>query len=108
MYRKGIPCNHPGCASRLSHPCEGCGRYAAGMLIGPDVEAAKRHIERLALENVTLHNVLTLGLKMGWSWQQILSVMVIELVSVNDGLTNELLELLTKMPNPVPIFGLDR
>lgn len=24
--KDGIPCNHPGCLSHLSHPCEGCGR----------------------------------------------------------------------------------
>ena len=22
----GIPCEHPGCLSHVSHPCEGCGR----------------------------------------------------------------------------------
>jgi len=24
--RPGEPCNHPGCLSHISHPCEGCGR----------------------------------------------------------------------------------
>lgn len=24
--RDGEPCNHPGCLSHVSHPCEGCGR----------------------------------------------------------------------------------
>ena len=24
----GYPCNHPGCLSHISHPCEGCGRTA--------------------------------------------------------------------------------
>ncbi len=24
--RDGIPCNHKGCLSHISHPCEGCGR----------------------------------------------------------------------------------
>ena len=24
----GIPCNHPGCLSHVTHPCEGCGRTA--------------------------------------------------------------------------------
>lgn len=26
--RDGEPCNHPGCLSHVSHPCEGCGRIA--------------------------------------------------------------------------------
>jgi hypothetical protein len=25
-YRKGEPCEHPGCLSHVSHPCDGCGR----------------------------------------------------------------------------------
>ena len=25
-YRDGEPCDHPGCLSHISHPCEGCGR----------------------------------------------------------------------------------
>lgn len=28
----GEPCEHPGCAAHVSHPCEGCGRYGAGLL----------------------------------------------------------------------------
>lgn len=26
--RDGEPCDHPGCLSHISHPCEGCGRVA--------------------------------------------------------------------------------
>ncbi len=26
--RAGEPCDHPGCLSHVSHPCEGCGRIA--------------------------------------------------------------------------------
>lgn len=33
--RPGEPCTHPGCAAHVSHPCEGCGRYAAGTMQGP-------------------------------------------------------------------------
>jgi len=25
-YNDGQPCNHKGCLSHISHPCEGCGR----------------------------------------------------------------------------------
>ena len=27
-YKDGEPCDHPGCLSHVSHPCEGCGRTA--------------------------------------------------------------------------------
>lgn len=27
-YNDGEPCNHKGCLSHISHPCEGCGRIA--------------------------------------------------------------------------------
>lgn len=26
LLRDGEPCEHPGCLSHISHPCEGCGR----------------------------------------------------------------------------------
>lgn len=45
--KPGQPCGHPGCASHLSRPCEGCGRYAAGMANGPDVDQAKEYIKHL-------------------------------------------------------------
>lgn len=28
-YKDGVPCDHPGCTSHRSHPCEGCGRIGA-------------------------------------------------------------------------------
>ena len=28
-YKDGAPCDHPGCTSHRSHPCEGCGRIGA-------------------------------------------------------------------------------
>lgn len=32
---KGIPCNHPGCCSHESHPCEICSRIACGLIERP-------------------------------------------------------------------------
>ena len=26
QYPDGVPCNHSGCLSHITHPCEGCGR----------------------------------------------------------------------------------
>jgi len=28
-FKDGVPCSHPGCASHVTHPCEGCGRIGA-------------------------------------------------------------------------------
>jgi hypothetical protein len=33
-YRDGEPCNHPGCLSHVTHPCEGCGRIAGKAIDG--------------------------------------------------------------------------
>jgi len=35
----GVPCDHVGCLSHVSHPCEGCGRVAGRRLtqLAPDL-----------------------------------------------------------------------
>lgn len=56
--RDGEPCNHPGCLSHVSHPCEGCGRLAGKATIGevqgdsrPDEDKREPHdIGRIAYE----------------------------------------------------------
>ena len=58
VLRNGEPCNHPGCASHISHPCEGCGRYAAGLRSGPDTQAVNNRLVELARTHATVHNVL--------------------------------------------------
>lgn len=30
--REGLPCDHEGCLSHISHPCEGCGRVAGRLI----------------------------------------------------------------------------
>lgn len=30
ILEKGVPCKHPGCMNHVTHPCEVCGRIAAG------------------------------------------------------------------------------
>lgn len=39
--RDGEPCNHRGCLSHISHPCEGCGRIAGGQIKGYVKEGPK-------------------------------------------------------------------
>ena len=34
--RDGEPCNHKGCLSHISHPCEGCGRIAGKQIAEAD------------------------------------------------------------------------
>ncbi len=76
--RLGEPCDHPGCASHLSHPCEGCGRYAAGAQNGPDVFHAKRYIEELSRNDLAIHHFLMLRQRNNWTWEQTLMALVIK------------------------------
>ena len=34
--KDGEPCDHPGCLSHISHPCEGCGRVGGVLVRGVD------------------------------------------------------------------------
>jgi hypothetical protein len=34
--RVGEPCSHRGCLNHISHPCEGCGRIAGGLMDKPE------------------------------------------------------------------------
>lgn len=38
MLRPDEPCDHPGCLSHVSHPCEGCGRIAGRYPFPPEIE----------------------------------------------------------------------
>ena len=67
--RDGDPCDHPGCLSHISHPCEGCGRIG-GRRHEPTLETLieearnrpfseqERHAQRLsfAYGNVKMSN----------------------------------------------------
>lgn len=46
--RTGEPCDHPGCLSHVTHPCEGCGRIAGKM--------QQRTLEEYAAELAALKN----------------------------------------------------
>lgn len=91
--RPGIPCDHPGCASHLSHPCEGCGRYGAGLQNGPDVFHAKRYIEKLAMNDAVIHSFLMLRQQNNWTWEQTLMALGIKQSEINKKLTNALVEI---------------
>lgn len=45
-YKDGKPCNHAGCLSHRTHPCEGCGRIGGRYFtIGTSNQIAKGKIE---------------------------------------------------------------
>jgi hypothetical protein len=48
-FKPGQECSHAGCRSHVTHPCEGCGRYAAGLgsVSVPEVERARVVAQRL-------------------------------------------------------------
>lgn len=93
-YRPGEPCDHPGCASHLSHPCEGCGRYAAGMQDGPDIAAGRRHIYKMALDDPVFLIILRLREEHGWSWEQAMIAIIIKQFEINKVLTDRLNEVI--------------
>ncbi len=92
-YKPGIPCDHPGCASHLSHPCEGCGRYGAGMRNGPDIAAGRIYIQELAYKNPIIQAICRLQEKYNWSWQQAMIAIIIKQNEINKDLTNRLIEI---------------
>ena len=43
VYADGVPCNHPGCLSHVSHPCEGCGRVSGiNAVLQPNMAVSRR------------------------------------------------------------------
>lgn len=54
-YNDGQPCEHKGCLSHISHPCEGCGRIGGkGVVLTPeeyDTEITEEDIIIIPLEN---------------------------------------------------------
>jgi len=86
-YQPGVPCGHPGCAAHLSHPCEFCGRYAAGTKAGPDEDALWHSIVYdLTHHDPIVAQVAQAGRQMGWSRLQMLGVMVRHLAEMNEKL----------------------
>jgi hypothetical protein len=86
----GQPCDHPGCAAHVSHPCEGCGRYAAGTRNGPDLGAAWEKL----LENRSqpLYNLITRSLERGLTREETL----VELVRLLQIANSDLVEIVNK------------
>lgn len=58
-YRIGEPCNHPGCLSHVTHPCEGCGRIAGrnseyvGLSLGAAWELQEKGLVPITRETLT-------------------------------------------------------
>lgn len=86
VLRDGEPCDHPGCASHVSHPCEGCGRYAAGMMNGPDPGAVHARLQDLSKRHPTVHSVLLTAVVQGWTLEQTFGALSLLLVRENEAL----------------------
>lgn len=62
QWKDGLPCNHPGCLSHISHPCEGCGRiggkYPMDIIADfrAQLEAAYRGLASLTPGGSEFHN----------------------------------------------------
>lgn len=96
--KAGQPCIHPGCAAHLSHPCEECGRYAAGLANGPDIEAAKVYVRELALADPTVFATLEMAYTLGWTWEQTLTSLVISFHALSKELLAQAVTLAFKTP----------
>ena len=48
----GVPCDHRGCLSHISHPCESCGRIGGKRLtpLTPDAAEGSEQIEKIIKE----------------------------------------------------------
>lgn len=97
--KAGRPCSHPGCAAHLSHPCEECGRYAAGLANGPDIETAKAYIRKLALDDPTIFATLQMADVLGWTWEQTLTSLVISFHALSKELLEQAVTLAFRNPN---------
>lgn len=97
-FQPGQPCS-PGCASHLSHPCEGCGRYAAGMRQGPDVSMASAYIRKLAMTNPIIAGYMKQAQIEGWSALQLMLALVIALEEHNRELIKRAIEALEGRPH---------
>lgn len=86
VLRNGEPCNHPGCASHISHPCEGCGRYAAGLRSGPDPQAVNNRLVELARKHASVRAVLMAAQVRGWTLEQTFGALALLLVRENEAL----------------------
>lgn len=84
VLREGEPCKHPGCAHHYSHPCEGCGRYAAGTRSGPDPEAVAIYLEKIARSHPTVHSVLVTAQMQDWTLEQTFGALSLLLVRENE------------------------
>jgi len=62
----GDPCNHPGCLSHMSHPCEGCGRVAGKPISNLERKKPSQRVRELVVygrDGVKYEAVLALSVE---------------------------------------------
>ena len=90
-YEKGQPCKHPGCASHLSIPCQSCGRYAAGLLDGPDLDACWLRMDEYYQTDPLFYKIAYISMERGWTDEQMLFAFIFALKMQLDQLTTHFL-----------------
>lgn len=89
-YEHGVPCS-PGCEHHVGHPCENCGRYAAGLATGPDVVAAYSYVMlTLAEKSPLVYSKIMQGTANKWTLDQMLFAIIIEQHDAIEKLTERL------------------
>ena len=70
LYEKGEECS-PSCRAHLSHPCENCGRYAAGMLNAPPPsEEVFNRVFSEAIEDIRTRDIPLKAIRFKWTHEQ--------------------------------------
>jgi hypothetical protein len=79
--KEGVPCEHPGCLSHLSHPCEGCGR-TGGFLLLPSEESIKQEeaVQECKEENALLEQEYACLTTKAGAWQHASFIGVIRIL----------------------------
>jgi len=90
VLEKGIPCDHTGCRNHYSHPCEGCGRYAAGLLDGPDVDACFLKLVEYYTHDPTFYMIMQHVEKYKLTETQMLYMMLFAMKLQRDALVKQL------------------
>jgi hypothetical protein len=70
----------PGCSRHLSHPCERCGRYAAGLRNGPDADASIGRIISEAVKDERTFDLVEKYSDKGWTDAQLLTAICMRLL----------------------------
>ncbi len=99
-YKKGVPCSQ-WCANHLSHPCEKCHRYAAGLQSGPDVGAVWARLKMLSFTDPIIDAYLKTGHISNWSDEQVMAAMLLKFQEINTRMQAQINRIIEQSPVPI-------